>query len=85
GVTAFELLHRPDLAEILEASGVELQHAVQKIAVPEAQASGQEVHAMIRHYQRLADATVARLLKARRDGRFPALDKASVADVARRL
>lgn len=85
GVTAFELLHRPDLAEMLEASGVELQHAVQKIAVPEAQAAGQEVHAMIRHYQRLADATVARLLRARRDGRFPSLEKASVAEVARRL
>lgn len=85
GVTPFELLHRPDLAEVLEASGVELQHAVQKIAVPEAQATGQEVHAMVRHYQRLADATVARLLKARRDGRFPSLDEVPLGDLARRL
>ena len=33
GVTAFELLHRPDVAERLEAAGVELQHAIQKVAV----------------------------------------------------
>lgn len=85
GVTAFELLHRPDLAEKLEASGVELQHAIQKIAVPEAQASGTDVHAMVRHYQRLGEQTVARLLKARRAGQFPALNGSSIADVARRL
>jgi len=38
GVTPFELLHRSDLAEVLESSGTDLQHAIQKIAVPEAQA-----------------------------------------------
>ena len=43
GVTAFELLHRPDLVERLEASGVELQHAIQKVAIPESQATGQPV------------------------------------------
>ena len=48
GVTAFELLHRPDLVEKLEASGVELQHAIQKIAVPESQATGQAVHDLMR-------------------------------------
>jgi len=37
--TAFELLHRPDLIEKLDAAGTDLQHAVQKIAVPEAQAA----------------------------------------------
>ena len=48
-VTPFELMHRPDLAEVLEASGVELQHAVQKVAVPQSQATGQGVHELIRH------------------------------------
>ena len=38
--TPFELLHRPDLVEQLETSGTDLQHAVQKIAIPEAQARG---------------------------------------------
>ena len=32
--TPFELLHRPDLVEKLEASGTDLQHAIQKIADP---------------------------------------------------
>lgn len=85
GVTAFELLHRPDLAERLEASGVELQHAVQKVAVPESQASGQDLHAMVRHYQKLAEATVARLVKAGRSGQFPSLRNQSIADLAHRL
>lgn len=85
GVTAFELLHRPDLAERLEASGVELQHAVQKVAVPESQASGQDLHAMVRHYQRLAEASVARLVKAGRTRQFPSLKDHSIADLAHRL
>ena len=72
-VTAFELLHRPDLVEKLEASGVELQHAVQKVAVPESQASGQPVHEVIRHYQRLIEQASQRVLKAGRGGAYHVL------------
>lgn len=85
GVTAFELLHRPDLAEKLEASGVELQHAIQKIAVPESQAVGQPVHDLVRHYQKLADRTIERLLFAGRKNQFPDLQDHSLADLAHRL
>jgi hypothetical protein len=85
GVTAFELLHRPDLAEILEASGFELQHAVQKVAVPESQAVGQPVHELIRHYQKLADAAIERLVAAGRAQKFPPLEGRSLADLAHRL
>ncbi|NBB64268.1 hypothetical protein GVN18_33950 [Pseudomonas sp. ODNR1LW] len=85
GVTAFELLHRPDLAERLDASGVELQHAVQKVAVPESQATGQNLHNVVRHYQKLAEDTVTRLLKAGRSGQFPSLKNQSIADLAHRL
>lgn len=85
GVTAFELLHRPDLAEVLDAAGIELQHAVQKVAVPESQAVGQPVHDLVRHYQRLADATIARLVSAGRKNRFPDLAHHSLADLAHRL
>ena len=85
GVTAFELLHRPDLAEKLEASGVELQHAIQKIAVPESQAVGQPVHDLVRHYQKLADRTIERLLFAGRKNQFPDLENHSLADLAHRL
>jgi hypothetical protein len=85
GVTAFELLHRPDLAERLEASGVELQHAIQKVAVPESQAVGQPVHELVRHYQKLADRAIERVMAAGRRGQFPSLDDCSIADLAHRL
>lgn len=85
GVTAFELLHRPDLAERLEASGVELQHAIQKVAVPESQAVGQPVHELVRHYQKLADRAIERVMAAGRRGQFPSLENCSIADLAHRL
>ncbi|MFN3816633.1 hypothetical protein [Brevundimonas sp.] len=85
--TPFELLHRPDLAEMLEASGVELQHAVQKVAVPESQATGRSVHDLIRHYQKLAQATSERIIEAGQKGRFADLgpDGAGVAKLAEKL
>ena len=70
-VTAYELLHRPDLAEKLDASGVELQHAIQKVAIPESQTTGQPTHDLIRHYQRLAEVSIARLVAAGRRNQFP--------------
>ena len=85
GVTAFELLHRADVAERLEAAGVELQHAIQKVAVPESQATGQDVHGVVRHYQKLVEQAMARLRKAGRDGMFPSLNDRSIADLAHRL
>ncbi|MHB8283400.1 MAG: hypothetical protein ACYDD1_01870 [Caulobacteraceae bacterium] len=66
-VTPFELLHRTDLAEQLDA-GMDLQHAIQKISVPEAQARSVTPHEVMRHYRKLADAAVARLAAATRRG-----------------
>ena len=85
--TPFELLHRPDLTEVLEASGVELQHAVQKVAVPENQATGLPVHDLIRHYQKLVQATTERIIDAGRKNLFADLNApgASVADLAMKL
>lgn len=86
GATAFELLHRPDLAERLEASGVELQHALQKVAAPEAQGGGgQSVHELMRHYQRLAEQAIERLMQAERRRLFPSFDDRPVAEVAQSL
>ncbi|WP_396594749.1 hypothetical protein [Brevundimonas sp. R86498] len=85
GVTVFELLHRPDLVERLEASGVELQHAIQKIAVPESQATGRASHDLVRHYQKLAAEAMERVVRAGRDGIFPDLANRSLADVAQKL
>lgn len=85
GVTAFELLHRPDLAEKLDASGAELQHAIQKVAVPESQDVGQPVHDLVRHYQKLSDVAVERVISAGRRDLFPSLEDCSIADMAHRL
>lgn len=84
-ITPFELLHRADVVETLEASGLEMQHAIQKVAVPESQATGQPVHDIIRHYQRLIEKASERLTRADRKGVFPDLETEPVADIARRL
>jgi hypothetical protein len=68
--TPFELLHRPDLIEKLDAAGNELQHAVQKIAVPEAQARNISVHELIRSFQRVIERAITRVLADGRRGRF---------------
>ncbi|UAL10442.1 hypothetical protein [Caulobacter segnis] len=83
--TPFELLHRPDLVEQLEASGTDLQHALQKIAIPEAEARGQTVHEVIRHFQGLVERTVANLMKSFKKGDLPDLDKEGFAKAAERL
>ncbi len=85
GVTVFELLHRPDMVEKLEASGIEVQHALQKVAIPESQATGQPAHELIRHYQKLADQAMERVVIAGRRQSFPDLANRSLADVAHRL
>ncbi len=83
--TPFELLHRADLCEKLEASGTEMQHAIQKIAVPESHASGQPIHDIMRAYQRLTEKAMERVIVTQRRNRFPDLSKESIADVSRRL
>jgi hypothetical protein len=70
-VTAFELLHRPDLVEQLDASGMEIQHAVQKIAIPEAQNRGVSVHEVIRSFQAVIEKAVDRIIKDGRKQNFP--------------
>ena len=83
--TAFELLHSPLLAERLDASGVEVQHAIQKVAVPEAQGTGQELHALIRIYQKLSDQAVERVVRAGRKGDFLDPAQIPIARIAEKL
>lgn len=83
--TPFELLHRPDLAEKLDASGMDLQHAIQKVAIPEASARGVSVHELIRGFQKLAQSTIDRVLKDARKGVFPDLAKEGFAPSVERL
>jgi hypothetical protein len=85
GATAYELLHRPDLVEKLEASGVEVQHALQKIAIPESQATGQASHELIRHYQKLTGQAMERVITAGRRNLFANLADHSLADIAHRI
>ncbi|MET0294702.1 MAG: hypothetical protein ABW042_06750 [Phenylobacterium sp.] len=83
--TPFELLHRPDLVEQLEASPFDFQHALQKIALPEAHARDVGVHEMIRTFQGLAERTIERLMKDHRKGVLADLAKESFAQAAERL
>ena len=73
GVTAFELLHRPDLAEKLEASGSELLHVVQKLSVPESHETGQDLHDLMRRWSGLFDRACTRLIQDGRKGLFPSM------------
>lgn len=82
--TPFELLHRPDLAEELEASSGDLQHAVQKISVPEATERGFSVHELMRTYFGLIERTLERLMRDGRKGALPDLSRESFASAARR-
>jgi hypothetical protein len=84
-VTPFELLHRADLLESLEASGMEMQHAIQKVAVPEAQATGATTHEVIRRYQKITDQAIERVIRDSRRKAFPAVTEQSIADVGRRM
>lgn len=83
--TPFELLHRADLVEALESSGVELQHAVQKAAIPEAQARGVTTHQMVRAFQRLAERATQRVLNDERRGALPDFAKEPFAEACARL
>jgi hypothetical protein len=84
-VTAFELMHRPDLVEQLDASGVEIQHALQKIAIPEAQARGKTTHEMIRMFRGLVDRAIEKVAKDGRKNVFPKVDGAGFAKAAEAL
>ena len=77
--TPFELLHRHDLVERLDAAGTELQHAVQKISVPEAQARGVSTRELIRSFQGLIERAIRRVTKDTRLGRFPSLEPGGLA------
>jgi len=82
--TPFELLHRPDLVEQLEASGVEIAHAVQKIAVPEAHSRGASVAEMTKSFKSLGERAVERLMRDARKG-LPQVSPDTFAKVAQGL
>ncbi len=82
--TPFELLHRPDLVEQLEASSVEIQHAIQKIAMPEAHSRGVSVGEMTASFKSLGDRAIERLMRDARKG-LPHVSPDTFAKVASHL
>ncbi|MDV6332155.1 hypothetical protein [Asticcacaulis sp. 201] len=84
-VTPFELLHRPDLAEKLEASGSDLLHVVQKLAVPESHDTGQDLHNLMRRWTALFDKACTRLIQDGRKNLFPATSPETAVALAARL
>ena len=63
---------------------MEIQGAVQRAAVAEAQGGEGSTHGMVRAFQRLADAALERLIRDGRQGRFPRVDAESFAGAAAR-
>lgn len=82
--TPFELLHRPDLVEQLEASGVEITHAIQKIAVPEAHSRGASVAEMTASFKGLGERAIERLMRDARKG-LPQVSPETFAKTAAQL
>jgi hypothetical protein len=60
---------------MLESSGNDLQHALQKVSIPEAQARNMSVHELIRSFQGLCDRSFERLQKDVRKGLMPDISK----------
>lgn len=85
GATALELMHRSDLLEQLEASGVDLQHAIQKIALAESQAREISVHEAMRWFQSLTDRAVARVARDCRYGVYPVVTPSNFATIVQQF
>lgn len=83
--TPFELIHRMDLVERLQNTGGELQHAIQKIAVPQSLGRGVSVHQVVRALQQLTDQAVGRLRADRAAGVFAAVTPETFGEVCRTL
>lgn len=70
-VLPMELLHRPDLVENLEASGTDLQHAVQKVAIASAKDSDASVHGFVKQLNELIQQALTRIYQDARAERLP--------------
>jgi hypothetical protein len=85
GICPFEHLHRPDLAEQLESAGMDMQGAIQKISIPEAQSRGLSVHEVMRSFQALSERTFERLRNDHKKGVFPDPTTEGFAEATKRL
>lgn len=83
--TVLELMHRVDLVEELEATNTELQHAVQKVAIAQAQSSAASVQHFVKQLNSLIQQTVERLYADERGGVFAEVEPGKLAALAARL
>lgn len=84
-VLALELLHRADLVEKLEATGSEMQHAVQKVAVARASESDASAQHFVKQINALVQKAVEQLYGDVRGQRFDTLKLGGMADLAAKL
>ncbi len=84
-VVPLELLHRTDLVQRLEATGTELQHAVQKVAVARAQATQSSVQHFVKELNALIQTAVTQLYAETRQGAFPKMKADGFGALARSL
>ncbi len=84
-VTPFEFLHRIDLVEKLDASGMELQHAVQKFAIAEASVTKIPVQSIIKVLHKLSDTFIDKLYKDHKANIFPTIKPETLGEVAEKL
>ena len=81
-ITVTELLHRADMLEKLEATGTLYQHAVQKVAVAQAAASGQPVQHIVKSLNELTEKAIQKVYRDDRAGLFPEPSAAEFAPLA---
>ncbi len=83
--TTLELLHRVDLVEQLEATGSEMQHAVQKIAIAQANANDASAQHFVKQLNELITKAVDMLYRETRDAAFEKIKKGELGDFAARI
>ena len=74
-ITPTELLHHAPHINRLEQAGTELQHAIQKMAVKHAGATGQPVQQTMLKLNELVDKAISRVLRDAQAGMFPNIRK----------
>ncbi len=81
-VTVSELMHRADLLEKLEATGTELQHAVQKYAIAHAGENDEPIHDVVRKVNDLVQQAVIMVYQTERARLFPTVTAGNFAKTA---
>lgn len=83
-LTAFELIHRADALQRLEATGTLYMHALQKIAVAQAPHSSRPVAQIVKALNALCLTAMHKVYRDERENRFPLLDAAGFRAFAER-